>query len=33
MEMTTIYTIIGFDLAGYSVFANESIKTLGNFIA
>src|SRR5210317_2537097 len=33
MEMTTIYTIIGFALAGYSVIANDSIQTLGTFIA
>ena len=29
MEMTLIYTIIGFALAGYSVIANDSIQTLG----
>ena len=33
MEMTLIYTIIGFALAGYSVIANDSIQTLGTFIA
>ncbi len=33
MEITTIYTIIGFALAGYSVIANDSIQTLGTFIA
>ena len=33
MEMTTIYTIVGFALAGYSVIANDSIQTLGTFIA
>ena len=33
MEMTVIYTIIGFALAGYSVIANDSIQTLGTFIA
>ena len=32
MEMTLIYTIIGFALAGYSVIANDSIQTLGTFI-
>ena len=33
MEMTLIYTVIGFGLAGYSVIANDSIQTLGTFIA
>ena len=33
MEITTIYTIIGFGLAGYSVIGNDSIQTLGTFIA
>ena len=33
MEMTTIYTLVGFALAGYSVIANDSIQTLGTFIA
>ena len=33
MEMTLVYTIIGFALAGYSVIANDSIQTLGTFIA
>jgi hypothetical protein len=33
MDLTTIYTIIGFALAGYSVIANDSIQTLGTFIA
>ena len=33
METTVIYTIIGFALAGYSVIANDSIQTLGTFIA
>ena len=33
MELTLIYTIIGFALAGYSVIANDSIQTLGTFIA
>ena len=33
MEITLIYTIIGFGLAGYSVIANDSIQTLGTFIA
>jgi len=33
MNLTLIYTIIGFGLAGYSVIANDSIQTLGTFIA
>ena len=33
MELTLAYTIIGFGLAGYSVIANDSIQTLGTFIA
>ena len=33
MTLTLIYTIIGFALAGYSVIANDSIQTLGTFIA
>ncbi len=33
MEMTLVYTVIGFALAGYSVIANDSIQTLGTFIA
>jgi len=33
MELTLIYTIVGFALAGYSVIANDSIQTLGTFIA
>ncbi|MEL0193400.1 MAG: hypothetical protein VW865_14010 [Halieaceae bacterium] len=33
MELTLIYAIIGFGLAGYSVIANDSIQTLGTFIA
>ena len=32
MELTLIYTIIGFGLAGWSVIANDSIQTLGTFI-
>ena len=28
MELTLIYTIIGFGLAGYSVIANDSYKHL-----
>ena len=33
MELTLLYTIVGFALAGYSVIANDSIQTLGTFIA
>ena len=33
MELTLIYTIIGFGLAAYSVIANDSVQTLGTFIA
>ena len=33
MEMTLIYTVIGFGFAGYSVIGNDSIQTLGTFIA
>ncbi len=33
MEIKLIYTIVGFSLAGWSVIANDSIQTLGTFIA
>ena len=33
MELTLVYTIVGFGLAGYSVIGNDSIQTLGTFIA
>ncbi len=33
MDLTLVYTIIGFCLAGYSVIGNDSIQTLGTFIA
>ena len=33
MEIMHIYMIIGFSLAGYSVLANDSVQTLGTFIA
>jgi len=33
MELTLFYTIVGFGLAGWSVIANDSIQTLGTFIA
>jgi hypothetical protein len=33
MELTLIYAIIGFGLAAYSCIGNDSIQTLGTFIA
>ena len=33
MDQTLIYTIVGFGLAGWSVIANDSVQTLGTFIA
>ncbi len=33
MDLTLIYTILGFGLAAYSVVANDSVQTLGTFIA
>ena len=33
MDLTLIYTIVGFSLAAYSVIANDSVQTLGTFIA
>ena len=33
MDLTPAYTIIGFILAAYSVIANDTVKTLGPFIA
>ena len=33
MDLTLVYTIIGFALAGWSVIGNDSIQTLGTFIA
>ena len=33
MEISDIYMIIGFSLAAYSVVANDSVQTLGTFIA
>ena len=33
MELTTLYAFIGFSLAAYSVIANDSVQTLGTFIA
>ena len=32
MDLTLIYTVIGFALAGYSVIANDSIQTLGTLL-
>ncbi|MDA9591466.1 hypothetical protein N9R78_00210 [Pelagibacteraceae bacterium] len=33
IELTYIYMVIGFTLAAYSVVANDSVQTLGTFIA
>ena len=33
MDMMYVYMVIGFSLAGYSVMANDSVQTLGTFIA
>lgn len=33
MDISTIYALIGFLLASYSVIANDSVQTLGTFIA
>ena len=33
MSLTLMYKIVGFALAGWSVIANDSIQTLGTFIA
>ena len=33
MDLTLLYTILGFGLAAYSVIANDSVQTLGTFIA
>ena len=33
MELVNVYMIIGFTLAAYSVIANDSVQTLGTFIA
>ena len=33
MNINLIYTVIGFSLAAYSVLANDSVQTLGTFIA
>ena len=33
MTLTMLYAIVGFGLAGYSVIANDSVQTLGTFMA
>ena len=33
MELITLYALVGFILASYSVIANDSVQTLGTFIA
>ena len=33
MDATLLYTIVGFTLASYSVIANDSVQTLGTWIA
>jgi hypothetical protein len=33
MDIMYVYMVIGFCLAGYSVMANDSVQTLGTFIA
>jgi hypothetical protein len=33
MDITLIYTVLGFGFAAYSVVANDSVQTLGTFIA
>jgi len=33
MNFSLLYTIIGFVLASYSVIGNDSIQTLGTFLA
>ena len=33
MDLTFIYTVVGFGLAAYSVVANDSVQTLGTFMA
>ena len=33
MTLTMLYTIIGFGVAAYSVIANDSVQTLGTFMA
>ena len=33
MDIMYVYMVVGFSLAGYSVMANDSVQTLGTFIA
>ena len=33
MDLSLVYTVVGFGLASYSVIANDSVQTLGTFIA
>ena len=33
MELLSLYALLGFVLASYSVIANDSVQTLGTFIA
>ena len=33
MELTSVYMCVGFLLAAYSVIANDSVQTLGTWIA
>ena len=33
MDLSILYTIVGFGLAAYSVIGNDSIQTLGTFLA
>ena len=33
MDLVTLYTIVGFSLASYSVIANDSVQTLGTWMA
>ena len=33
MDLITLYALVGFILASYSVIANDSVQTLGTFIA
>ena len=33
MDIVTLYTIVGFSLASYSVIANDSVQTLGTWMA
>ena len=33
MELTLLYMVVGFTLAAYSVVANDSVQTLGTWLA